>query len=379
VSSFDVIVIGVGGWGSAVLWQLARRALKVCGVEQFAVGHDRGSSHGDSRIIRMAYFLHPDYVPLLRRAYELWRELEATSGAQLMTLNGLLCMGEPKGNLIRGLEQCYAAHRIEHERLSAAEAMKRFPQFALPEDAACYWDPYGGFLRPEACVRAHVDGATRAGATLLEGETVTAIEPNGGGVTVRTLGRTLTAAKVVITAGAFTNRLLSDAVTMKVQPVRKVHFWYSMSDPAEFSPGRFPAWIASANGRNFYGFPSLDGREVKAAEDTGGDALADPNLVDGELRADDEVNLRSFLDKLFPGRIRNRLRHKTCLYENSVDCNFTVDVHPKHPNVIVALGGSGHGFKFCSVIGELVADLAAGVTERGPELFRSSRHVLAVP
>jgi sarcosine oxidase len=171
MQTYDVIVIGVGGWGSATLWQLARRGIKVCGIEQFGIGHDRGSSHGDSRIIRMAYFAHPDYVPLLRRAYALWRELEAESGTELMTLNGLLCLGEPDGGLIRGLEQCYAAHAIEHERLSPRDAMRRFPQFAIGDHLACYWDTHGGFLRPEACVRAHVDRANRAGATLIEGVT----------------------------------------------------------------------------------------------------------------------------------------------------------------------------------------------------------------
>src|SRR5215207_5632620 len=129
MNTYDVIVIGVGGWGSAALRQLARRGVSVCGIEQFAIGHDRGSSHGDSRIIRMAYFAHPDYVPLLRRAYTLWRELESECGVEIMTLNGLLCIGDPDGALIRGLERSYAAHAIEHERLSPREAMRRFPQF----------------------------------------------------------------------------------------------------------------------------------------------------------------------------------------------------------------------------------------------------------
>lgn len=373
MNSYDVIVIGVGGWGSAALWQLARRGVKACGIEQFAIGHDHGSSHGDSRIIRMAYFAHPDYVPLLRRAYALWRELEAESGADLMTLTGLLCVGEPHGALIRGLEQCYAAHEIEHERLSPDEATRRFPQFALSECLACYWDPFGGFLRPEACVRTHVDGAIRAGATLIEGEAVIGIEPSRNGVAVRTTQRTLVAQKVVVTVGAHAKRLLGPAIA--VRPVRKVLFWHAVNDARAFAPERFPCWIARINERNFYGFPTLDGIVAKAAEDTGGQLLTDPMQVDGRLFAEDEANLRPFLDQIFSHRIGDRVRHKTCLYEKSADDHFIVDVHPQHERVILALGGSGHGFKFCSAIGELVADIATSGTvgKRGPELFRASR------
>ena len=372
-NSHDVIVIGMGGWGSAALWQLARRGINVCGIEQFAIGHDRGSSHGDSRIIRMAYFAHPDYVPLLRRAYALWRELEAQSGAELMTLPGMLCIGEPEGALIRGLEQCYGAHEIEHERLSPGEAMRRFPQFALSEGLACYWDPYGGFLRPEMCVRAHAEGALRAGAALIEGEMVMGIQPRGDEVSVRTTQRTLRARKVVVTVGAYANQLLGHSAGTFVQPIRKVLFWYGLRDARAFSPERFPCWIARSNERNFYGFPTLDGTVLKAAEDTGGEPLTNPMQVDRGLRAEDEANLRPFLDELFRDQLGQRVRHKTCLYEKTRDDHFIVDLHPELENVIVAVGGSGHGFKFSSVIGELVADLAIGKTARGPELFRTSR------
>ncbi|HEV7403382.1 MAG TPA: N-methyl-L-tryptophan oxidase [Chthoniobacteraceae bacterium] len=355
--SYDAIVVGVGGWGSAALYQLARRGLKVCGVEQFGVGHDRGSSHGDSRIIRMAYFMHPDYIPVLRRAYELWRELEAAGGEPLMTLNGLLCFGEPEGPLIQGLERCYGAHMIDHERLSPAEAMRRFPQFAIPEDAACYFDPYGGFLRPEACVRAHVAGATAAGATLLGDDPVISLRQQTGSVEVRTSRQTLHARKVVVAAGAYTNQLLGALGGSPIRVVRKVLFWYRPAAAERFAPERFPAWIAEFDGREFYGFPTLDGAVVKAAEDSGGQSLAAPENVYRELLPEDERHLRPFMDRLFPEQIGRRERYKTCLYEQTVDRNFLVDAHPRAPDVIVAAGGSGHGFKFCSVIGEMAADL----------------------
>jgi sarcosine oxidase len=290
----------------------------------------------------------------------------------LITLTGLLCIGEPDGALVRGLKQCYAAHEIEHERLSPGEAMRRFPQFALADHLACYWDPHGGFLRPEACIRAHVDGAVRAGATLIEGETVTAIQPGGTGVEVITTQRTLHTQKVIVTTGAYANRLLASA-SISVQPTRKVLFWYAVEDPRAFAPERFPCWIARLNERNYYGFPTLDGIAIKAAEDTGGQPLTDPLQVDRELRPEDEAHLRPFLDELFARRVGARVRHKTCLYEKSADDHFIIDAHPEHENVIFAVGGSGHGFKFCSVVGELVADLATRAIAQGPALFRLSR------
>jgi sarcosine oxidase len=368
--SYDAIVVGVGGWGSAALYQLARRGLKVCGVEQFGVGHDRGSSHGDSRIIRMAYFMHPDYIPVLRRAYELWRELEAAGDATLMTLNGLLCLGAPEGPLIQGLERCYAAHAIDHERLSPAEAMRRFPQFAIPEDAACYFDPYGGFLRPEACVRAQVAGATAAGATVLVDDPVISLRQQTGSVEVRTSRQTLHARKVMVAAGAYTNQLLGALGSSPIRVLRKVLFWYRPAAPERFAPERFPAWLAEDEGRELYGFPTLDGATVKAAEHSGGQEIAAPENVCRELLPDDERPLRPFLDRLFPEQLQERVRFKTCLYEQSAGGDFLVDAHPRAPDVIVAAGGSGHGFKFCSVIGEMAADLVEhGHSALRPAIF----------
>lgn len=370
MNHYDVIVIGAGGWGSAALHHLARRGLKVCAIDQFSAGHDRGSSHGDSRIIRMAYFMHPDYVPALQRTYELWRQLETECGEELLKQTGLLCIGEPEGPFIRGLEQCYATHLLAHERLSPAEAMGRFPQFSIPAGAACYWDPYGGFLRPEACTRAHRRGAEMAGGETFDDEPVLSLEHDGHSVRVRTVRRTLHAAKVVLAAGAFTNRLLGPHGANPIQAVRKVLFWYGVEAAERFVAERFPCWIAKLNGRNFYGFPTLDGETVKAAEDTGGQLLHDAEAGPRELLEEDEENLQPFMQQLFPGAVQGRARYKTCLYEQTVDRHFLVDYHPTLPNCVVAAGGSGHGFKFSAYIGEVVADLIeTGSLARRPELF----------
>ena len=371
MSFYDVIVLGVGGWGSATLYHLARRGLKVAGVEQFGVGHDRGSSHGESRIIRMAYFMDPAYVPVLRRAYDLWRDLETAAAESLMNLPGLLCLGETDGAFIRGLETCYATHRdLPHERWTTAEARARFPQFQPPEDATCYWDPLGGYLDADRCVAAHARLAGELGAKLLTGERVLTYRCDGDGVVVTTDRQELRATRLVIATGAFTARFTSDLGGL-VTPVRKALFWYRLHDPAAFAPGPFPAWIAKFGGLNYYGFPSLDGGTIKAAEDTGGQTLPTADDVPRSLRDDDEQNLRPFLDRLFPGALGRRSAGKVCLYENTFDRHFILDRHPEYPQVVLACGGSGHGFKFSSVAGEIAADLATlGNSAIRPNIFR---------
>lgn len=318
----------------------------------------------------MAYFMDLAYVPVLRRAYELWRELEAEANQSLMTLPGLLCLGEPDGPFIRGLENCYVTHDLPHERWTVSEARSRFPQFHPPEDATCYWDPLGGYVDADRCVAAHARLAQNHGATLVTGERVLGYECDSDGVVVRTERQELRAARLVIAAGAFTAHFASDLGGL-VTPMRKALFWYRLHDPAAFASGPFPAWIAKFGGLNYYGFPSLDGVTIKAAEDTGGQALPTADDVPRMFREDDEANLRPFLDRLFPGALGARAATKTCLYENSADRNFILDQHPEHPQVIFACGGSGHGFKFSSVAGEIAADLATtGTSAIRPDIFR---------
>jgi sarcosine oxidase len=374
-SSYDYIVIGAGGWGSATLYHLARRGLKVCGIEQFGLGHDRGSSHGESRIIRMAYFTNPAYVPVLQRAYTLWEKLEEDARARgimdrearLMTQTGLLCFGEPDSALIRGLEKCYdSAPDLPHERLSAAEARRAYPQFRVPDEFACYRDDKGGYLDADACVRTHQRLAQQHGAEIFPHERVLAVEASGDGITVRTSARTLHAGKVIVTTGAFADSLCPGIITA----VRKVLFWYPTTQPAAFDPKHSPVWIAESGRLNYYGFPSLDGATIKCAEDTGGQIVSDPREVTRELQPGDEDNLRPFLGHLFGPQIGASSSFKTCLYEKTIDNHFLIDHHPELPNVVLALGGSGHGFKFCSVVGEMAADLAEkGQSDLRPEIF----------
>jgi sarcosine oxidase len=368
--NFDVVVIGLGGWGSSALYHCTKAGAKVCGIEQFQLNHDKGSSHGDSRVIRMAYFMHPDYVPVLRRAYDLWHKLEEEAKTSLLTVTGLLCVGEPNGDFIHGLESCYQLHALPHERLSSAEAQGRFPQFKLPDEAVCYFDSLGGYLRPEASVRAHIDLANRQGAVTLFGERLISWKKEAGHVLIRTDKRELSAEKLIITTGAFTSQICTET-PIRIQALRKVLFWYSVKDPNRFCSPDFPVWIAKLGGLNYYGFPSLEPGVIKAAEDTGGQPLQDPYTADHGLRLEDESNLRLFLDTFLRKQLDARLYHKVCLYENSPDRHFVIDRHPEYGNVILAVGGSGHGFKFATVAGEMAADLAlTGTSKVRPEIFR---------
>jgi sarcosine oxidase len=315
----------------------------------------------------MAYFMHPDYLPVLKRAYELWRELEAESGERLMTLPGLLCIGEPDGALIKGLESCYAAHDIPHERWTAAEARSRFPQFQLTDDLACYWDPLGGYLHADAAVRVHQQLAQKHGAEMFPNERVVNLQASADSVSIRTTKRTIHAARVVVATGAYSGNLAPGMVTA----VRKVLFWYRAARPSEFAGERFPVWFASAGGLEYYGLPSLDGATIKCAEHTGGQIVSNPAEVTRGLITGDEANLRSFMTKMFGSGIGERAAFKTCLYENTKNQDFIVDQHPQRPHIVLAFGGSGHGFKFCSVIGEMAADLAQkGHSALRPEIFR---------
>ncbi len=371
--TYDVIVLGVGGMGGSALYHLAKTGARVCGIEQFPISHDRGSSHGDSRVIRKAYFLHPDYVPLLHRAYDLWRELESESGKSLMTLTGLLCAGPPDGPLIKGLDVCYATHDLPHERWTAAQAREHYPQFALPDNCSTYFDPLGGFLRVEECVATHAALAQRHGATIHADEPVLSWEADASGVTVTTARRRIEAGTLILTAGAWVAKELA-SLGLPLTVKRKALFWYQVNDAPGFEPGPFPIWIYEDGEREFYGFPVINANGLKAAEDSGGQVITDPSTVNRDLVPEDETGLRDCLDHLFPGAVGTRVRHKTCLYTMTPDHHFVLDRHPTHSNVLISSCCSGHGFKFASVIGEILSELAlTGKTRQPIALFNIDR------
>lgn len=365
-SSFDaptVIVLGVGGFGSGALDHLARRGVNVVGIEQFGVAHDRGSSHGDTRIVRKAYFEHPDYVPLLHRAYELWSELEADHDQPLWNLCGLLLAGPPDGEAIPGAKLSAERHGVTIDELSPSEAARRYPGFRIPKNFATVFEPDAGFLNVEECVRAHIERACRNGATMVTGETAIAWESDGNRVRVVTDKNEYTADRLVITAGAWAGRVLAElAIPLEVR--RKPMFWYEVANADYNVSGGCPGFYFEQPDGIYYGFPSLDGRELKVAEHSGGDVVADADNLNREIGAADTEPVARFLVDCLPGVKPQATRHSVCMYTMTPDQHFIVDRHPQYDNVVIGAGFSGHGFKFTGVLGEALSDLAVdGRTE----------------
>ncbi len=356
-AAFDVIVLGVGGMGSAACHQLAGRGARVLGLEQFPLVHDKGSSHGQTRIIRQAYFEHPDYVPLLLRTYELWRQLEQSSGTTLFHQVGLVLSGQATGETIRGAKMSADLHHLHIEELTAGDAGKRWPALSFPVDHTVVFEPLAGLLLVEACVQAQIDQAIRCGATIRADERVLGWSSNGNSVVVRTDRDDYTAGSLVVTAGAWAGQCLGD-LGLPLQVVRKFVGWFPIREGRFGIDQGMPTWFFELPHGTFYGFPSLDGRTAKLAEHSGGQSVDDPAMVDRKLHAEDLTRLAAFIPSHLPGLNAVPTEHSVCLYTLTPDQHFIVDIHPQWNNVAIAAGFSGHGFKFAPVIGEALADLA---------------------
>jgi sarcosine oxidase len=367
---YDVIVIGVGGMGSATLYHLNRSGAKALGIEQFDIPHDLGSSHGETRIIRLAYAEHPDYVPLLRRAYQLWGDLESASGEQLLYITGGIDAGAPESSTVRGSLLACEMHHLPHEVLTAPELHQRFPGYRLPSEMVAVFQPDGGFLQPERCIVNHVQAS---GAEVHTRERVTGWDRHQGGVKVVTDRATYTARKLVITAGPWAASLIPRLSALAI-PERQVMLWTQPHRPDLFQPARFPIFNMEAPER-FYGYPIHGGIPgFKIGKYHHRLEKTDPDRVDREIHPEDEAVLREGIRRFFPDADGPTLAAKTCLFTNSPDEHFILDLHPDAPEVAIAAGFSGHGFKFCSVIGEVLADLSLnGATPHNIELFRLDR------
>lgn len=368
--TWDVIVLGVGGFGSGALFHLARRGLKVLGIEQYGVAHDHGSSHGESRIIRLAYFEHPDYVPLLRRAFEHWRELEQRTQRTLLHQTGLFLCGPAEGEAVSGTRRAAAEHRLPLESLTPAEAASQFPEFSFPPDCEVVFEQQAGWLSVEACVAAHVDQARQAGGALHCQERVERWTADGRSVRVWTDRGMYEAGGLVITAGPWASRVLS-GLGVPFRVLRKVQLWFGVR---EGSYREAPCFLYERPEGVFYGFPSLEGATIKVAEHTGGEEVDDPALVDRRCHPQDVAPAAAFVRQCLPRTEPQVLRHSVCLYTMSPDGHFVVDRHPEWENVVFGAGFSGHGFKFTGVLGEVLADLVSrGTTTLPAEFLRLSR------
>jgi sarcosine oxidase len=365
-------VLGLGGMGSAAAAHLARRGAEVVCVEQFVPGHDKGSSHGESRIIRQAYFEDPAYVPLLLRAYELWEDLERDDPG-IFRLTGGIMLGRPDSDVVAGSLASAREHGLPYDVLDAREIRSRFPAFAPDDDEVGIYEERSGFVRPERTVLAHWRRADKAGADLWAGGKALAWEADGEGVRVVTPGGTLEADKLVLAPGAWAPRLLGD-LSLPLVVTRQTVFWYLPTDPAAYALGTQPVFVWQRPGLNPYGFPCLDADGgVKVGLHHRGPE-ADPDLVDRDVSQEEAAEVADLVRPLLPSLVGTLLRAIVCLYVTTPDQNFVVGLHPRHDNVVLACGFSGHGFKFVPVMGEILADLALDGSTRHPiGLFDPSR------
>ena len=353
---FDAIVVGVGGLGSAALFHLARSGLRVLGIDRFDVPNEQGSSHGVTRIIRLAYYEDPSYVPLLRRAYELWRELEATAGEQLLHITGSLDAGPADSFVFQGSLRSCLEHGLVHEVLDGAELNRRYPGYRLPPESMAVFQPDGGFLLPERCIVAHVDAARALRAEVRTNERVLEWEATAGGVRVTTEHGTYEADRLVVAAGAWEEQLTG----LPVVAERQVLAWLEPLKPELFEPARFPVFNLIVEEGRYYGFPVFGIPGFKFGRYHHLEEEGDPDALDPEPNERDEQILRALAERYFPDGAGPTSLLKTCLFENTPDEHFLLGHHPEHDNVVVAGGGSGHGFKFASVIGEITAQLVNG-------------------
>lgn len=366
MAHFDVVVCGLGAVGSAALHYLARRGKRVLGLERYAPGHDRGSSHGRTRIIRLGYFEHPGYVPLLRRAYALWRELEGATGQRLLHVTGIAEIGPPEGVLVTGTLAAARLHGLRHDVLAAAELMRRFPAFRVPPDHVAVVQPDGGFLEVEPSIAAQIALATGAGAEIRCGETVRAIEPRAGAVRIVSERGVVEAGAAIIAAGAWVPALVP-ALAATLRATREVMGWFEIADADLISAGRLPVFIIESRHGMHYGIPpqggAAIGAAIKVAKHHHRNETVDPDAYDRTVSAQDEALIRAVIADHLPAANGPLMAAETCLYTMTPDGHFLIDRLPDAPNIVVASPCSGHGFKFAPVIGEILADLAtAGTT-----------------
>ena len=354
--TYGVIIIGLGAMGSATAYHLARRGSVVLGLDRFTLPHTFGSSHGQTRIIREAYFEHPIYVPMVQRAYELWEELERTSRTPLLRQTGGLMIGIPDSVVVRGTLASVRQHGLRHEVLSAGDVRNRFPALQLEEDMIAVWEPRAGILAPEQCMTAHLALARDHGAELRFDEPALRWEPDGAGVRVFTARGEYRARHLIISAGTWVASLLP-GLELPFQVERQTLFWFEpRRNSVDFAPERCPIHLWQFDGhRFFYGFPEL-GEGVKVAFHHAGERTT-ADTVRREVSPEEVESMRAVVRRFLPDADGPLRSASVCLYTNTPDEHFWIDSHPACPQVLIASPCSGHGFKFSCVIGEIVSDL----------------------
>jgi sarcosine oxidase len=372
-SAYDVIIVGLGAMGSATAYHLARRGCNLLGLDRFTPPHTFGSSHGETRIIREAYFEHPVYVPLVQRAYTLWNELEREAHCRLFQQTGGLMIGRPDSVVVRGAKLSAETHQLPHEILSAQEVSKRFPALRPELEMMGVLEPRAGILFPERCISAHLDLARRYGATLRFNETILNWSATANGVIVRTTTGAFHAASLVLCAGSWINQLVPE-LALPFQVERQVLYWFDPQHSSGlFDPQRCPIHLWQFDGCHFfYGFPNL-GDGVKVARHHDGE-FTTPDKVCREVSSAEIQAMREVVQRFLPAAAGALRSATVCLYTNTADEHFWIDWHPQHRQVLIASPCSGHGFKFSSAIGEILTDLVLkGETRFDLRLFRQRK------
>ena len=367
---YDVIVLGVGSMGSAACYFLASRGYKVLGLEQLDISHDQGSHAGQSRIIRMAYAEHPDYVPLLQRAYANWRQLEKETNSKVFEKTGVAYFGKPDNAFMLGVKKSSSLYNVDIAKSSPAQSRELFPAFELPADFEVIFEPNAGFITPEKAILLFAEQALARGAVIYTHERVKHWKQTGNTIEVTSSSGYFTCDKLVITTGAWTSKMIP-GFKPRLTVTKQMLAWISPKDWSLFSLGKFPCWILEDEERgSYYGFPILPPGQfggplgLKLAHHFPGET-SDPDKVNRNITSGTEEDIRYVLKKYMPSANHTILSMKSCLYTNSVDENFIIDQLPGFKDkVTVACGFSGHGFKFASVVGEILADLSIkGKTE----------------
>lgn len=371
----DVAIIGLGAMGSATAWELARRGVHVVGFDAHAIPNTVSSHHGGTRVIRLAYAEHPDYVPLLRRAFERWHELEKALGETILHLVGGLYMGPPDGPFVNGVQRAVREHGLAHELLDAPTIMRRFPPFAVPEDTIGVLERQAGALMCERIVAGHARLAMAAGAELHGHAPVTAVRPVADRVELETAVGPVVADRVLVAGGAWSARLLAE-LNLPLTVTRQTNGWFQPRRPGRFTATSMPVWglETGASGGFVYGFPTLPDRPgVKLAHHVIGPP-ADPDTMDRGVTVAERADFAAVVARHLPDAAGPVLSMNACLYTNSPDGDFIVGLHPRAERIAIAAGFSGHGFKFASVMGEALADLCvAGRTNLPIEFLSPSR------
>ena len=399
MQTYDAIVLGAGGVGSAAMFELARRGARVLGIDSCRPPHSFGSSHGHTRVIRQAYFEHPKYVPLLRESYRLWRELESQIGKQLFHQIGLVEIGPAEGIVVSGVFRAADEYGLAVEQLTGAEITNRWPGLRVTADLAGVYEPTAGYLLVEDCVAAHLAAAESAGAELRIDVALGGLafgkrawSAENDEVVVYLREGPVRAKRLIIAAGASAGSMLSD-LPLQFKVLRKSLFWFKTDAPEYDVASGLPVFLfelphgprgrvsprlgngslgeTAPRGGIFYGFPKLDPRGVKVSEHTGGRVVTELTTADLEPDQDEQDRLIHFLSAHLPGVSKYVSGHTVCRYTMSPDEHFIIDRHPAHANVVFAAGLSGHGFKFTPVLGRALADLALDGSTQLPIEFLS--------